>query len=602
MLGGNWQLESTIGEADWTQAVSLKSQAAFVGVLANNQPNAVDDSITFETNEDTVLTSRIANAPARVAANVVEASEYTLAYSLDIPNRANFQANGVPYAADNTANIGSFDRIAYYLELETSAGLEWVYVSVDAFTNDIRKVGVPTLASGAVFEQALANMNVYSNNSGITQGQGIATGNIEFWPTNYLPEANSGLDGSSSVFDFDDINLGNGTYGSMQIHNYGAKETLFAFNAWNGDTSNVDLGIGNSPTGNSDWTFRQNLRNYTVRTMHVLVRETNLSNNLLTNDTDPDSNTLTVSSADSVSAAGALVSVSSDGIFSYDPNGQFEYLAAGESTVDTFEYTITDGELTDTATATVRVNGVNDAPKMVLEADAVNYLENGVPVVLDAALMISDADAASFNRGSLTVAFVRGGLPSDRLTITASNGITIDGSLVAYNGDRIGTYTGGFGSLEDVADGLQDLVITFDTEAATQAAVQALARSISYHNASDNPSAARVVELTVNDGNSNSFSSGGLRAEYYNNADFTDLELVRVDPTVGFNWGFGSPDPTIGSETFSVRWTGQIEPLHSENYIFYTTSDDGVRLWVNDQLIIDNWTFHGATVDEGRIT
>ncbi len=52
---------------------------------------------------------------------------------------------------------------------------------------------------------------------------------------------------------------------------------------------------------------------------------------------------------------------------------------------------------------------------------------------------------------------------------------------------------------------------------------------------------------------------------------------------------------------FSVRWAGHLTPRHSETYTFYTLSNDGVRLWVNDKLLIDNWTDHGATEDKATI-
>ncbi len=93
----------------------------------------------------------------------------------------------------------------------------------------------------------------------------------------------------------------------------------------------------------------------------------------------------------------------------------------------------------------------------------------------------------------------------------------------------------------------------------------------------------------------------GLNGEYYDNIDLTALKLTRVDSTVNFDWGTGSPDPSIGADTFSVRWTGQVVPLYSETYTFYTTSDDGVRLWVNGQQIINNWTDHAAIENSGTI-
>jgi CSLREA domain-containing protein len=85
----------------------------------------------------------------------------------------------------------------------------------------------------------------------------------------------------------------------------------------------------------------------------------------------------------------------------------------------------------------------------------------------------------------------------------------------------------------------------------------------------------------------------GLHGTYYHNRDFTSLAVSRLDPTVNFDWGYGSPDPAIEGSTFSVRWTGQVIPRASETYTLYTQNDDGVRLWVNDRLLIDDWQDHG---------
>lgn len=93
----------------------------------------------------------------------------------------------------------------------------------------------------------------------------------------------------------------------------------------------------------------------------------------------------------------------------------------------------------------------------------------------------------------------------------------------------------------------------------------------------------------------------GLRAEYYNNQDLTGLAVTRVDPTVNFNWSRVSPDPSIQRTTFSVRWKGEIQAQATQTYTFQTTSDDGVRLWVNGELLIDNWTNHSATQNRGTI-
>ncbi len=93
----------------------------------------------------------------------------------------------------------------------------------------------------------------------------------------------------------------------------------------------------------------------------------------------------------------------------------------------------------------------------------------------------------------------------------------------------------------------------------------------------------------------------GLTGVYYNNIDFTGTRVQRVDPTVNFDWGTGAPAPGIGADTFSVRWIGQVQPRYSQTYTFYTLSDNGVRLWVNGQQLVNNWTEHALTENSGTI-
>jgi len=93
----------------------------------------------------------------------------------------------------------------------------------------------------------------------------------------------------------------------------------------------------------------------------------------------------------------------------------------------------------------------------------------------------------------------------------------------------------------------------------------------------------------------------GLKAEYFNSLNFTNPVLTRTDATVNFDWQTGSPAAGVNADNFTVRWTGQVEPLYSQTYTFYTTSDDGVRLWVNNQLIIDKWIDQPATEWSGSI-
>lgn len=83
-------------------------------------------------------------------------------------------------------------------------------------------------------------------------------------------------------------------------------------------------------------------------------------------------------------------------------------------------------------------------------------------------------------------------------------------------------------------------------------------------------------------------SAGGLKAEYFDDQDLHKLKLVRYDPAIDFRWGIGPPDASVAAD-FATRWAGQLEPKYSETYTFYTHANDGVRLWVDGRLIIDEW-------------
>jgi PKD repeat protein len=96
--------------------------------------------------------------------------------------------------------------------------------------------------------------------------------------------------------------------------------------------------------------------------------------------------------------------------------------------------------------------------------------------------------------------------------------------------------------------------------------------------------------------------SPGLEGVYYDNIDLTNDVLTRIDPLIDFDWGSGSPDPSIGANTFSVRWTGLIEPLYDETYTIYTVSDDGIRVWIDGQLVVDSWVDQAPTEHSGTIT
>ncbi|HYO07770.1 MAG TPA: PA14 domain-containing protein, partial [Tepidisphaeraceae bacterium] len=106
------------------------------------------------------------------------------------------------------------------------------------------------------------------------------------------------------------------------------------------------------------------------------------------------------------------------------------------------------------------------------------------------------------------------------------------------------------------------------------------------------------------------FDGNGLTGAYYNGTTLPELgsgspsivAVTRVDANVNFYWGAGAPAAGITADKFSARWVGQIEPRYSETYTFSTRSDEGVRLWVDNKLIIDSWSRHKLKTDAGTIT
>jgi hypothetical protein len=96
--------------------------------------------------------------------------------------------------------------------------------------------------------------------------------------------------------------------------------------------------------------------------------------------------------------------------------------------------------------------------------------------------------------------------------------------------------------------------------------------------------------------------SPGLAATYYDQVDLTGNTLTRVDPSIDFDWGPGSPDPALPTDDFSAVWTGELLAAASETYTIYATADDGVRVWLDENLLIDAWRDEGPTEYSAPIT
>jgi len=101
-------------------------------------------------------------------------------------------------------------------------------------------------------------------------------------------------------------------------------------------------------------------------------------------------------------------------------------------------------------------------------------------------------------------------------------------------------------------------------------------------------SGTATVRLVIDDVTASVGS--GWRGEYFNNTSLAGTPaLTRDDAKIDFAWKYASPDSAINVDNFSARWTGYIEAPVSGNYTLTTRTDDGVRLWIDEQRVIDYW-------------
>ena len=154
---------------------------------------------------------------------------------------------------------------------------------------------------------------------------------------------------------------------------------------------------------------------------------------------------------------------------------------------------------TTTATKTINVRAVNTPPVLALSSGAIEYRRGIRTATVDAGVVISDIDNTTFVGGQLIVRTATGANANDRLQVTNQGtgvgqvGILFEGTtrFVLFSGIKIGTLTGGTGSVP---------IVLQISSGATSAAIQAVARSITFRNLVTSPMGARVIEFKVSDG------------------------------------------------------------------------------------------------------
>jgi hypothetical protein len=171
-----------------------------------------------------------------------------------------------------------------------------------------------------------------------------------------------------------------------------------------------------------------------------------------------------------------------------------------------------------------------------------------------------------------------GGSFAGPVTVTMSS--TTPGASIRYTID---------GSMPSITNGTY---YTGPFTLTVSAPVQAIAYTASTQTSSVTPASFTIA---------GSGPGIGLKAEYFADTELTSIKMIRTDATVDFNWAELGPDPLVGPNNWSARWTGQIQPQFSQTYTFTTTTDDGVRLWVNGVQLINDWNGHPPTNNSGSI-
>jgi Ca2+-binding RTX toxin-like protein len=253
-------------------------------------------------------------------------------------------------------------------------GIEWLYFAGDdtwLFIGDNPSVPVAIADENETFEGDTISGNVLGNDSdadgdplsvSAVNGVGANVGTQITLPSGALLTLNA--DGTYTYDPngaFDSLNEGQSTNDAFSYtvtDGKGGLATASVSIRINGDVNPPPPPDNTAPVAGDDG--------------NATDEHTAVNGSVLGNDSDADGDPLAVSAVEGSSAnvgtqitlvSGALLTLNADGSYSYDPNGQFEALNDGESALDSFTYTVSDGKGgSDTATVTITINGVTDEP------------------------------------------------------------------------------------------------------------------------------------------------------------------------------------------------------------------------------------------------
>jgi len=265
------------------------------------------------------------------------------------------------------------------------------------------------------------------------------------------------------------------------------------------------------------------------------------------------------------------------------------------------------------ATPTISANGTSNGVAWII--DPTPYLSSG-PAVLHAynatnlalELYNSSQNLARDNPGP-AVKMVPPVIAGGKVYVGAQYALSVFGNAIFVATPTISPAGGSFSdaitvTLNDTTGGAS-IYYTLDGSAPTNGSILytgpfVLTNSALVQAIATAPGAVASGVASASFINTAALGTGtGLAGAYFTNhtsaSPFTGSPvLVQTNATINFNWGTSGPDPSVGKTNFTVRWTGSVQPQFSQTYTFYTTADDGVRLYVDGQLLVDDWVDKSA--------
>lgn len=302
-------------------------------------------------------------------------------------------------------------------------------------------------------------------------------------------------------------------------------------------------------------------------------------------------------------------------------NGMFYYIASGDTlkafklsnaTINTTPVGVGPSAI-GSSSPSISANGTNNAIVWALQASPyVLHAYNATNVAQE--LYNSSQNSARDSAGS-SVKFTVPTIANGKVYVGSANALTVYGNssflatpTISPNG---GTYTNSVMiSFSDAVAGVTYYYTLDGSTPTTNSTLYtgpfALTKTAGVNVIAALPGAPNSSVTSATFINVTSLGNGaGLLGQYYGNTyptnPFVGAALVRTDAVVNFNWNTNSPDPSIPTVNYTVKWKGLVQPLFSEPYTFSTTTDDGTRLWINGQEIINAWSPQSPTTWSGTI-